>query len=332
MSARRSPGLGLLAVAVVTASLLFTVQVRAASCSGASHEVSLTNGSVTPGLGTTATVFSFSVVYTSNAACTPTSVQVTVEGVGTVEMSATGTDYAGGVTFRRAMTLPPGSRAYSFRAISGTGAGSRTVQLTNVSPAMVTVLSPTPAPTQAPTPIPPPPPPSTPRPTSPPPPPPTATPLVTALPVPTPIPSATESNDAVAVVPSPPSVGGPGAWGQPGPYPSNSPPQVAPASVPGIPDSSTSLTVWLVATVGGLGLFLLLNRPPRQLGSSSPVRGATLQPMVSDRASPEPHARPTPRQPRGEAQMARWLRPSVQAARHAQPGRYSSVPDGFDED
>jgi len=37
--------------------------------------------------------------------------------------------------------------------------------------------------------------------------------------------------------------------------------------------------------------------------------------------------------PRGEAQMPRWLRPSVQAARYAEPGRYRrQADDEVDED
>jgi len=319
MSARRSSSFALLAVALVAASLLITAHARAASCSGASHQASLSSGSVTPGSGSTTTIFSFSVVYTSNAGCAPASVQVTVVGVGTVTMTPTGTTYATGVTYRRAMTLPPGTRAYSFRSVSGSGSGLQTVVLTNVSPATVTVVSPTPPPTASPPPPPPP--------TAPPPPPPTATPLppatATALPLPssspTGAPSGTDSGGGVAVLPSPPSTGGPGVGERPG-APSSQPPVGAVAAGPGIPGSNTGLTIWLMATVGGLGLFLLLNRPPRQFESSQPAPGAGPQPRPMD-GPHEPAPRPSTRQGRGEAQMARWLRPSVQAARYAQPGR-----------
>ncbi|HLE88705.1 MAG TPA: hypothetical protein VI733_01465, partial [Candidatus Limnocylindria bacterium] len=110
MSARRSHGFALLALALATAWLLAAVPARAASCNGASHAITLTGGSVSPGFGNTATVFTFSVVYTSNAGCAPTSVQLIVNGVGTVTMTGTGTNYAAGVTFRRALTLPAGTR------------------------------------------------------------------------------------------------------------------------------------------------------------------------------------------------------------------------------
>jgi len=94
------------------------------------------------------------------------------------------------------------------------------------------------------------------------------------------------------------------------------------------------MAIWLMATVGGLGLFLLLSRrAPRleNLGTlgrqspplSAPGRGVTQQAVPRRVTSP----------PRGEAQMARWLRPSVQAARHAEPGRYPSQSyDEADED
>jgi hypothetical protein len=94
----------------------------------------------------------------------------------------------------------------------------------------------------------------------------------------------------------------------------------------GIPDFSTSFTIWLMATVGGLGLFLLLSRPVRRSEGSPAVAGVSAQPPTPDRA-PEGAPHQATRQPRGEAQMARWLRPSVQAARYAQPGRDLPEPD-----
>jgi len=313
MSARRSPGLGLIALALVAASLLISAPVRAASCSGASHKVTLSSGSVTPGSGTTATLFTFSVVYTSNAGCAPASVQVTVDRVGTVTMTPAGTNYAAGVTFRRTMTLPAGTRPYSFRAVSGSGAGSETVVLTSVSPAVVTVVSPTPAPTPVPPPPPPPPPP-----TAPPPPPATPTPSLAASSSPSAAPSGTQSG-GIAVIPSPPAAAGPGG-SRPGSHPSTEAPRAA-AILPALPGQNAGLGVWLVATLGGLGLFLILNRPTRQLESSASPAGAAGQPRPLDRAPPESTPRAPTRQARGEAQMARWLRPSVQAARYAQPGR-----------
>jgi hypothetical protein len=92
------------------------------------------------------------------------------------------------------------------------------------------------------------------------------------------------------------------------------------------------MTIWLMATIGGLGLFLLLNRrAPRSDGlaladrptpSMAMERGATQQAVPLGATST----------PRGEAQMARWLRPSVQAARYAEPGRYPRQADERDED
>jgi hypothetical protein len=82
------------------------------------------------------------------------------------------------------------------------------------------------------------------------------------------------------------------------------------------------MTIWLMATIGGLGLFVLLNRQARSLDgmaiSGRPALPGTMERGVTQQAVP----RGTTSTPRGEAQMARWLRPSVQAARYAQPGRY----------
>ena len=88
-----------------------------------------------------------------------------------------------------------------------------------------------------------------------------------------------------------------------------------------------------MATIGGLGLFVLLSRPARE-SEGSTLSGAPLSAAAVDRAA-APQAVPRVRaaQPRGEAQMARWLRPSVQAARYAEPGRYRrQAGDEVDED
>ncbi len=290
--------IGVLAlVALAAAALLGAAPVRAASCKSANHQVSLRSGSVSPGSGTKATSFTFSVVYSSSAGCTPTSVQVIVNGVGTFSMTGTGTSYAAGVTFRRAMTLPPGSRAYSFRAVAGSGAGSQTVVLTSVSPAKVTVLSPTP----------------TSPPTRPPPPP-------AASPVPTPSATPTPTRSAVGVTGGAPSVGGPGAWGGQGSDAGGG------LSLPGgidffawIRGQISTQLVWLIATAGGLCLFVLLSRPTNGLDLSGPTGAIAMRQNGPDSsAAGEPRVR---RLVGDEAQMPRWLRPSVQAARHADPRR-----------
>lgn len=216
-----------------------------------------------------------------------------VNGVGTFSMKGTGTNYAAGVTFRRAMTLPPGSRAYSFRAAAGSGAGSQTVTLTSVSPAKVTVSSPTaiPAPTSPPT-LPPPPPTATPSPSSP----------------------------AVGATGRAPSAGGPGAWGGQG------------SDAGGglyLPEGTDLLAwiggqistqmVWLIATAGGLCLFVLLSRPTGEPDLFGPTGALAMrQNGLDPSAAGEPMVR---RLAGDEAQMPRWLRPSVQAARHADPRR-----------
>jgi hypothetical protein len=100
-------------------------------------------------------------------------------------------------------------------------------------------------------------------------------------------------------------------------------PAPAPSAVT-LPAEISGLMVWLTATAGGLVLFLFLNQRATRFespvfdGMSSPVRTSSL-------GMSAPH-RPA-RRTGGEEQMARWLRPSVQAARHADPGRDGPLPD-----
>ena len=138
--------------------------VHAASCRGASHAVTLSAGAASPRSGTTATGITFSVHYSSNAGCAPSSVTVDIAGVGTYSLDSGGSDYAGGETFTRTMTLPVGVHAYTFGATGGTGRGEQSIILTSVNPDAVAITAPTPSPT----PVSPPPPP-TPKPAAPPP-------------------------------------------------------------------------------------------------------------------------------------------------------------------
>ncbi len=111
----------LLLVATCVVLLPTATPVQAASCKGKSHDMSLSAGSVAPGVGTTSTAFRFSTVYTDNAACPPVSITVTVSGVGTFPLSATGTMTSSGEVYARSMALPAGRRTYFFAATSGEG-------------------------------------------------------------------------------------------------------------------------------------------------------------------------------------------------------------------
>ena len=71
----------------------------AASCNGASHTPALSNGTVSPGSGTTSTNFAFSVTYRDSGGCAPSSVVTVVSGIGTLAMSASGSNWKAGVTF-----------------------------------------------------------------------------------------------------------------------------------------------------------------------------------------------------------------------------------------
>jgi len=78
------------------------------------------------------------------------------------------------------------------------------------------------------------------------------------------------------------------------------------------------MMLWLTATAGGLALFVFLSRRDRQ--DEGPVLDAVSAPARSTSvAMPRPYQQA--RRTGGEEQVARWLRPSVQAARYADPGR-----------
>jgi hypothetical protein len=293
-------GLGVVSLALWT--VLATTPAHAESCSGASHVATLGSGSASPGSATTGTVITFSVVYASNAGCPPV-VTVTISGVGTYTMSPAGSDYLAGVPFFVSAALPTGSHGYSFNATSGSGQGAQSVTLTSVSPTAVTIVAPAPI-------------------VVPPPPPPTETPAPTAAPSDAASPAPTAESTAVPSSPVSPGMGGWGerrapAPGQPIPPSGPMPAEATLGELPG-------LVAWLTATAGGLALFIFLTRRAPQ------IEGPILE-MASVSSRPSSTSAPAPYRPTlrigDEGQMARWLRPSVQAARHVDPGHSRPADD-----
>jgi len=106
---RLSTATALALVAALATRAHGATPVRAASCSGASHQVELADGTVSPGARTPTTRFAFSVTYRDNAGCTPSSVVVTIIGLDVFDMAAAGPAPGGGTLFRPEMTLPAGS-------------------------------------------------------------------------------------------------------------------------------------------------------------------------------------------------------------------------------
>ena len=158
----RRPGVGLAVIAVLlSVATLAPGRAVAAGCTGKSHSMTLTGGTVAPNSGTTSTDFSFTVVYADNAGCPPDRIVVAIPGVGEFNLSHRKGDLESGATFGRRMNLPAGNWAYRFEATSGKGPGLHTETLTNVVPTKVRVTAPPPPPT-------PDPPEPTPRPTRPP--------------------------------------------------------------------------------------------------------------------------------------------------------------------
>ena len=333
----------LLAICVVL--LPTATPVQAASCKGASHEMTLSAGSASPAVTTTTTPVRFSAVYTDNADCPPISITVTISGVGTFPLTATGTASAGGEVYARSMTLPAGRRTYFFAATSGEGSGEVTVQLTSVAPReLVITLPPTPAPT--PTPKPATPPPATPVPATPPPATPVpATPVPATPPPATPAPAPAGGSSSTAPSPSPDpdpaatASASPPATGAPSPTESGSPvePTESPDSVGGIVGPRTGpgeggpwgAIIIGLATLGVFLLFAMRRRRDDDSGATATVTATTsahevpavtplppmreLVPPVDPYLLDEGDERPAPRP--DEEGVPRWLRPSVREAR-----------------
>lgn len=313
--------------AVLVASALFVggaSLVQAASCNGASHQLSLTAGRANPGSGAPGTSFTFSVTYRDTGNCVPNYVRVQVAGVGTFAMTGGGTDYDGGVRFTRSVSITdPGNHAYLFLASSGSGNGQQNIQLTNVQPSRVTVESPpTPKPTAKPTPKPTVAPTSVPRPT--------ATARPTRRPTPSPAATAVERprpTRAPSATATPAAIAGPGSTNRPGGY-RHLPlprPELLDAIDPfgfDLHPTIARLGQWAALTVAGLGALLLLSaRRQRDEDPGTAVPTGFLPPHGRTEArergdEPSPNARSLERgSRRDEANMPRWLRPSVQAGR-----------------
>ena len=324
--------IGLLAACLVLSAVLSLVVpgaglvpiARAASCNGASHQVTLSAADATPRLGTPTTTISFHVTYADTKGCPPLSVRTVVPGAGQVTMTAGAGSFTMGRIFKATMTLPIGTWTFGFEAIVPSGGGTRTETI--AGPGTIVILSPTatPPPTPKPTPRP------TPRPTPKPTPQPTAkprpNPTATATPGRTPRPTSKPAGASPAAS-GPGSTTRPSANGSAEPDPTGAwPPAGGPLLLPpdggggdgggiggGSGDGSgwslsltglgadretaSSIAAWLATTTFGILLFAFLLR-----GGSSPAevpgelsvlvmngrrgsgRGAVLQPAAAHEA------------------------------------------------
>ena len=330
--------------------------VQAASCNGASHQPALSNGGANPGSGTAGTAVTFIVVYADTAGCVPSLLTVTVTGVGTFGMATSGTNFTAGVTYSVALTLPAGSHTYLFGATSGSGGGEKAVTLTAVQPGAVVITTPT----QAPTPVPPPPPPPAPQPAplppppvvQPPPPPPPTAPPVTQSPSPSASASASSSATSTPTEGAPtPTMADPTGHAAPAAKMLGRPgAKILESSVFGAFELPLLGTVvaYLSATAAGLAFFAFLirrRRPPEPA-----MQGVALPATASEPSSAPNEHRVTPLPPMrelippvnpylldveerpgpvaGEADLPRWLRPSVRSGRRTRnPNRLSGRDD-----
>jgi hypothetical protein len=271
--------------------------------------------------------FRFSVTYRDTGNCAPNYVRVRIGGVGTFSMSGGSKDWDGGVRFTRSVRLTSvGSHGYVFLAASGTGNGRKAVQLTDVRPRTVVVEAPnpTPNPTPKPTAVP------TPRPTVAPTRVPDPTPKPTRRPTASPGSSQTErpqKSQQPSASPSEAAALGPGPTQRPGgfrwlPHPRYSPASGFDPFNLGLDPTLVRVGQWGALTAGGLALLLLLSarrgddRRERlavaRIGFPAPPASSPSSAPAPTFGEEPPSERP---QRRDEANMPRWLRPSVQAGR-----------------
>lgn len=313
----RATGTVALAIALAVVSWMGPSQTplapqaaEAASCRKP-HALTLDRGAVSPGSGTVATSFRFTVRYRDSAGCGPTQVSVTVVGLGVYPMTGSGTTYTTGVTFSTTRRLPAGTWTYFFTASSGTAGGATSATLRAVSPARAVVRA-APAPTPRPTPKP------TPRP---------------AKSTPKPATSGAQTPAASAVAPGP-VAGAPGSSGGTGGPGGDATPSTSAGGAGPVDDGtpragggaafqlpavfrgpgSGAVGIWLIATLAGMFLFWLIMR--RSRGERSLDRAAEGTQGARGRAAGLATADVSPE----EAQMPRWRRPSLQQAR--QGSRY----------
>ena len=328
------------------ATLLATTATWGASppsCSSKNgHNLVLSAGKATPSSGTTTTTFTFSVKYADTGGCAPNWVRVSISNAGGIPfpMSGSGTTYKAGVTFTYSLQLSAGTHTYSFAAESGTGLGRKSFVLTTVSPTSVVVtVAPTPTPQPTPSAVPTPKP--TPKPTPVPTANPTASPAGTVSPTGTPAstPRATPVNKPPRQTPVPSAAGGvaaPSAGGA-GSQPEDQAPGAS-GSQAGSPASfgysggfgqfPWLMGGWATATAGGLVLFLFMAQRRRQPEEALATAGPEeMPPSEAPPASPasEPAVSADVEHPE-EANIPRWLRPSVQAARRGQRVPRSNTP------
>jgi hypothetical protein len=324
--------------------------------------ISIERGGVTPGSGTIATAFVFTVTVYDRVGAKPAWVVVRVAGA-FKPMATTDTDPRAGLVYKLATKLPAGSYSYWFRARSAKGI---TCDLMAVDPATITIAAPSPTPKPTPRPVTTPKPTPrpnataratpkparstpkpTPRPSAPTRPMPNASgmpsPLLGTLASPTPSPSATGSDDAPlpTVLPSP-----------------TGPPTTTPTPTPALGSGGSGSTgggdgspaalgaglglagpilVWLLTSLGGIWLFFFLVRRSQDAAPEGLMLLGATAVAVATAPSPPPPVEVPPARPTGRATMLPPIpprtfdKPPVKGIERAKIGyrrvRISSKPD-----
>lgn len=311
---------------LITGAFTFAPLAAATACG----PISIEGGGVTPGSGTIATDFTFTVTVYDRTGAKPAWVVVRVAGA-FKPMATTDKDPRAGLVYKLATKLPAGSYSYWFRARSAKGI---TCDLMAVDPATITIAAPSPTPKPTPKPV------TTPKPT----PRPNATARPTPKPArstprPTPRPSApTRPMPDASGMPSPvlgtlaspiPSPTASGSDDSPLPTVLPSPtasPTTTPTPTPtpalgsggsgstGSSDGSPAdlraglglagpILVWLLTSLGGIWLFFVLVRRSQDAAPEGLVLlGATAVPAGTATSAPSP-VYVAPKRPTGRATM-----------------------------
>jgi hypothetical protein len=134
----------------VAAAALFVAALLAVPAGTLAASTQLSNPSVTPTSGTTATTYSFAITYTNHEGSgAPNEVSVVIDGVKHA-MVAGGTDWKSGVRFTYSAKLPAGNHSIVFHSV-GRGRFTYDLPAGSVSVGAAPTLKPTPKPTPKPT-------------------------------------------------------------------------------------------------------------------------------------------------------------------------------------
>lgn len=273
------------AIALAASMLVFVTFMAAPALARVCGPVTIEDGNASPGKGTTATNFTFTVRFQDSNGGGPASINVIFPELGSTYDTALMS--SGTATFSGSRKLPAGNWLYQFGAVSS---GTACTQIQPSPRRVLVTTAPTPAPTAVATP--------SPKPS------PAPTPKTVAVVSPSPLPSdvgsatggASPSPSAQAVIlPKPTSSPAAGAGGTSASSGSGSAaggPGEGLGAVLGLVTNPDPLLAWLIATAGGILLFLVLMRRSRERDGEVGAPYVQATPFATALPAPIADARP----------------------------------------